>query len=390
MNTTTLTWAALALTALGSLSACTTDAPTGPAPVTISGTVTASTAGDVRQTVIVACRPLGENCDPAQFESTSVDTGGKSAAYRLENLPSGPYYLFGWKDNNGSQEVDDGDDFAVYSTDGRTPAVVTASTASADLVLGRLATSEGGGVSGQVRAAPGGTLADVTVFSCVPGTDGACDPRKITTSRADPQGRFLLLDPPTEPFYVMAWQDQDRNGQLSDADAFGSARDAHGALVNVQAPRSGVTVYLTAPTGGANPGAGVPSALTGHWYRGTSTLVDYYNPTTGQWSPPSGSGTQLKINADGTFTRSVTGQLSTYGCTTTTFGYYTGTVAVTGNTLTLNPTYSRQKYTNDCTPSMNSDRDVPNEALQFRWAIDPRGELILTWPDGAQSTYGRN
>ena len=62
------------------------------------------------------------------------------------------------------------------------------------------------------------------------------------------------------------------------------------------------------------PGSAVPPELQGAWRYGTISSVDYYDPVTGAWGAPSGTGITFTLDAEGDYERSSLLQVTTYGC----------------------------------------------------------------------------
>jgi hypothetical protein len=161
-----------------------------------------------------------------------------------------------------------------------------------------------------------------------------------------------------------------------------------------------VLVGLLSACGGA-PGLGgvpadtprsvLPAAMVGSWYEGSISTIDYYDPVTGVWAPPSGSGFAYTFHGDGTYEYTGILQVSTYGCTSTLLGYYTGTVTVSGDVLTTYQNGGRTKYETNC--GTNSETAAEPEVTSYSWQIAPDeyGEetLTLTWPDGETSAFRR-
>lgn len=104
------------------------------------------------------------------------------------------------------------------------------------------------------------------------------------------------------------------------------------------------------------PRTAVPAELTGMWYSGTIGLINFYNPSTGQWANGRGMGQFYVFNADGTFEFGWQANLNNYGCSTIGMRYLRGTVVVEGNTLTLYDNTGRAKGEYTCAPSSNFDR----------------------------------
>lgn len=141
------------------------------------------------------------------------------------------------------------------------------------------------------------------------------------------------------------------------------------------------------------PRTAVPAELVGSWYTGTISTVNYYNPTTGQWSPPSGTGITYSLTADGYYEKSGLLQSSLYGCTTTLFVYNKGTVVVDGNKISLYPTYGRVKSQDNCVPRFNYDKpaELTEEHIFWELGTDAYGleALWLRYAEGDASAFYR-
>jgi len=142
---------------------------------------------------------------------------------------------------------------------------------------------------------------------------------------------------------------------------------------------------------GNTPRTALPSELVGGWYTGSVSAIDYYDPTTGSWAPPSGSGFAYTFYPDGTYEQSGLVQVTTYNCTSSLFGYFVGTVTVEGDVLTTYQNNGKVKHETNCGES--SENPAEPEVSAFRWQIGPDeyGDetLWLTWPDGEVEEYRR-
>lgn len=141
------------------------------------------------------------------------------------------------------------------------------------------------------------------------------------------------------------------------------------------------------------PRTAVPAEIAGDWYNGSISTINYYNPTTGQWSPPSGTGISYKFTADGYYEKGGLLQTSLYGCTTTLFVYYKGTVAIEGSTIKFYPTYGRIKSQDNCVERFNFDKpaELKQESASWWIAADAYGVPAL-WigdPEGEATPYYR-
>lgn len=140
-------------------------------------------------------------------------------------------------------------------------------------------------------------------------------------------------------------------------------------------------------------GGSLPSELVGTWHTGSVSMIDYYNPATGEWAPPSGSGFTYTFTADGKFTHAGILQVSTYGCTTTLFEYLEGTAEVQGTKLVLKPKKGKFKSQDTCVERYNYEKDADLSREEYGWEIgldDYDQEVLrMTWPDGEISEYWR-
>jgi hypothetical protein len=90
-----------------------------------------------------------------------------------------------------------------------------------------------------------------------------------------------------------------------------------------------------------------PPQLIGTWLAAVSTSsVQYSNPATGSYAPPSGWGGIYQFNAGATYTSTIIFQSTLSSCTSQTILFEEGTVAVDGDAITLHV----QKLTRTATP----------------------------------------
>lgn len=162
---------------------------------------------------------------------------------------------------------------------------------------------------------------------------------------------------------------------------------------------SGLTLGLLTACGGAIqpgpqplPGTPVPAELQGAWRYGTISSVDYYDPVTGSWGAPSGTGDLFTLSADGAYERSRLLQVTTYGCESYVFIWEVGTVALTDTQLTFQPAESAVK-SQMCTPADTEETRNTVEGETYGWTLGPDdyGETVLTliFESGETSLYDR-
>ena len=100
----------------------------------VSGTLSAPAGSDLSDTLVAAC--FNGDCNDERSTGIFVTQGGSSASYTVGDLQDGATYaIFAWKDVNDTGEIDAGDLFGLYSTDGTNPAPVTVPATGIDLQL---------------------------------------------------------------------------------------------------------------------------------------------------------------------------------------------------------------------------------------------------------------
>ena len=124
----------------------------------------------------------------------------------------------------------------------------------------------------------------------------------------------------------------------------------------------------TAPSDQPRTGGG-PAGLIGNWQSGSISSINFYNPATGSWAAPSGTGMSYSLSADGQYVYAGLLQTSMYGCTKSFFAYETGSWQAQGATLTLTPKSGRGKFADTCTPSSNYDKPKPLKKQTFAFAL---------------------
>ncbi len=112
-------------------------------------------------------------------------------------------------------------------------------------------------------------------------------------------------------------------------------------------------------------------------------------------NPKAGFG--LKINSDGSYIWTIAEQGPIAGCGISySAEYITGTVTASGNDLTFQENYWRQKFHNPCDMGQNSDTDVERGGMTLRYEISQVSNLWtneIYWqlkifnPDGTSFAY---
>jgi len=142
-----------------------------------------------------------------------------------------------------------------------------------------------------------------------------------------------------------------------------------------------------AKDGVATSKAAVPAALVGQWQSGSLAAANFYNPSTQQWSEPSGRGIFLIVQANGEYRFGAGEQITSIDY----FLYQEGTVAINGSQIVLSPKMGRECARDVRTHEEDQRASTPNElqpsTLKFQIVLDqaePR--LVLTNEDGGQVT----
>ena len=141
------------------------------------------------------------------------------------------------------------------------------------------------------------------------------------------------------------------------------------------------------------PRTSVPAVLVAEWQSGTVSSVNFYNPNTGAWGAPSGTGMFFKFSKDGYYEKGVLLQSSLYGHTTTFFAYNKGTMTVEDDVIVLYPTYGIIKSVDNWITENNYEKpdELNTEAMVWELGVDDYGfeTLWLSYPDSGPSAFHR-
>jgi len=162
-------------------------------------------------------------------------------------------------------------------------------------------------------------------------------------------------------------------------------------------------VALVAVVAGCDPGdstddpAGggeTPGALVGSWYAGRGGTTAPYDPVSGTFGRPSGSGLLYLFQPGGRYLKGFQSYESSGGCTTGFTVTEQGVIYATDSTLTTHPTSGRRVFEDTCAPSLDSDDPVTDLADEtFTWEVsgdDPTAPVLsLVRTDGAAATFVR-
>ncbi|HEX8387154.1 MAG TPA: hypothetical protein VF576_13270, partial [Rubricoccaceae bacterium] len=130
------------------------------------------------------------------------------------------------------------------------------------------------------------------------------------------------------------------------------------------------------------------AGLVGSWWEGTLSTIQFYNPSTGQWAAPNGTGIFLTLYADGTFRAGGILNVTTGYCTSTLMvderGTYSATGTVSGG-LTLARQTGHSRASNTCGTQVY-ERVLEPETVAYTFALgqDGQGDETLTRSRGGQ------
>ncbi len=133
------------------------------------------------------------------------------------------------------------------------------------------------------------------------------------------------------------------------------------------------------------------SQLAGDWHNGTMSMISEVNITTGKSTPSNGSTFTYKFTANGNFEFIGLMNSTMYGCTTSLFNHKTGSVKISGTTLTFIPNKKYWKNTYSCSPKSNKERDyvLEEESYEVSFKQDEYGRRLICLADaqGKESCY---
>jgi hypothetical protein len=207
--------------------------------LTVAGKVFARTGSSVQNVVVVACLIVNDNCDDVGSKYIQPSGQGSSVAYQIGDLAAQDYLMLAWRDANGSQEIDQGDELGVYQKNGkvsqvRPPASNTdlrltvfngdiasvleqADQAPASTQQPSAQTSSDFTLSGMVKPAKNSSL-DKTVVLAGVWENGKYNQNKSKALSIGSGGGFKLSGLENRDYVLFAWRDLDGNGDVSAGD----------------------------------------------------------------------------------------------------------------------------------------------------------------------------
>jgi hypothetical protein len=141
----------------------------------------------------------------------------------------------------------------------------------------------------------------------------------------------------------------------------------------------------------STPRSDLPQELVKEWYTGDISSTNFFNPSTGHFSGPSGVGIYFKFTQDGYYEKGVLLQSSLYGCTSTFYAFNKGTVVMDGNKMTLYCNYGKIKSEDNCVSENNYEKadNVTTEVIYWELGYDEFNQqtLWLRYENGNPSAF---
>ena len=147
-----------------------------------------------------------------------------------------------------------------------------------------------------------------------------------------------------------------------------------------------LSVVLTSCTMAQSRNNSVPTELVGKWYTGSTSSLAFLDKQTGISDSAGGNGASLEIKANGSFIKAVVVKTGLYGCSTVAFGYETGNLKITGDTVTFNGKDYFISYKDSCNPQTNSEKNKGARKYEYSYELrtDDNGRDTLCLSDGKQ------
>jgi hypothetical protein len=259
-----------------------------------------------------------------------------------------------------------------------------------------------GTIYGTVFAPAGGDVYGTVVIACYPTADGeSCDEALsgyVQIGQGGASAPFEIRDLGAGAYLLLAWQDTNGSGEIDEGEplALYSSDGVNPSLTSP--PAEGIDLRFApadAPMDKAQaqpaPTGALPAEVIGYWHRGTTSMVDFHDPITGAWAPPSGSGASYTFNIDGSYERGVMAQSSLYSCTMTLFSYQAGHAMGEANIIVLEQSVNKFKSQDTCREEWNYEREDPLETQYYLWetGVDAYGSSFLALTELVLNPQGK-
>lgn len=139
------------------------------------------------------------------------------------------------------------------------------------------------------------------------------------------------------------------------------------------------------------PGTPDPAYLVGEWGQSQMSTVDFVSPGGGH-ADPSGERYNVHFFPEGTYKIGYLHQVALYNCTTTIFGYSTGTYTVRGTDLDMQGKTSSLRSSDNCHQQYNYEKQLDPGHTVYQWHLAKTKfgpALVLRTPSGQDRVYMR-
>lgn len=146
-----------------------------------------------------------------------------------------------------------------------------------------------------------------------------------------------------------------------------------------------------APQTPDTPRSELPAGLTGEWFTGTLSSIQYFDRTTGTFQNPNGEGFYFIFRAGGDYETGAVIESTVGNCTMRLLGNETGTVTADGATLALHRHWVKTRVLNTCGADDTATHGEETRVLRFSIERDETGRewLALVHDDGSVERYRR-
>ncbi|MBB6099260.1 hypothetical protein HNR42_002698 [Deinobacterium chartae] len=122
--------------------------------------------------------------------------------------------------------------------------------------------------------------------------------------------------------------------------------------------------------------ADLPAGLSGEWFNGSISMLQYYDRLKDTFTPASQAGASWEFGQDRTYTFVQVLQLSGVGCDQTVFTWHRGSFEVSGATLNIHPKRSTIEIKSGCNPTKVLKDTIKPYSVPWRLEQD-NGEIVL-------------
>lgn len=145
------------------------------------------------------------------------------------------------------------------------------------------------------------------------------------------------------------------------------------------------------PSAPVTPRTDVPDQMTGDWFTGTISSIQYYDRSSGQWQTPNGTGFYIIIDDDGDYETGAIIETGSGFCKSRLYGVEVGTLEIDGTEVRIHRHWVRTRVVNTCGEDGERTLGPATRVVQWSIEIDETGREWLTFvhPDDGVERYRR-